>query len=135
MLNTDIGTNVSAEESFSQKINNEKLFDQMKLCIIADYFPKTLSKMRKGTMEFFIRDGELAINYHITKTSLRSTQPSTDGGMRRSFLLTYLELLEGKITSHPAIDYGTIIITYELLEDGDIDGDIEFKTQVNHRRR
>lgn len=116
--------------------NNHNLYDQIKLCILTDYFPKTLSKLPKGTMEFFVRDGELAINYHSTKASLRGTSTlSQSGGMSRSRLITFLMLIEDRITAHPVIDYGNIIITYELMEDGDIDGEIEFKTQVNHRRR
>ncbi|RRJ54820.1 hypothetical protein EHV15_35105 [Paenibacillus oralis] len=116
--------------------NNQNLYDQLKLCIISDYFPKTLSKMPKGTMEFFIRDGELAINYHIKKANLRGPVPiNTSVGMSRGKLLSFLMLVEDNITAQPTIEYGSIIINYELLEDGDIDGDIEFKTQVNHRRR
>jgi len=117
--------------------SNQNLFDQIKLCIVADYFPRTLSKLPKGIMEFFIRDGELAINYHTTKSSLRKgvLGATATGGMSRSRLLTFLMLIEDKITAHPAIDYGNITIKYELMEDGDIDGEIEFKTQVNHRRR
>ncbi|MGV2886152.1 hypothetical protein [Paenibacillus taichungensis] len=116
--------------------HNQNLYDQIKLCIISDYFPKTLSKLPKGVLEFFIRDGELAINFHTTKTSLRGPAPIVEStGMTRGKLLTFLMLVEDKITAHPAIDYGSIIINYELLEDGEVDGDIEFKTQVNHRRR
>lgn len=126
------------EENVNSPIlkTNENLYDQIKLCIISDYFPKCLSKQPKGTLEFFIRDGELAINYHTSKASLRRTAPTVYlGGMNRSKLLTFLMLVEERITAHPAIEYGSIIINYELLEDGDVDGDIEFKTQVNHRRR
>lgn len=116
--------------------SNQNLYDQIKLCIISDYFPKTLSKQKKGTLEFFIRDGELAINYHTTKTSLRGTEQTVlSGGMTRGKLLTFLMLIEDKITTFTPIDYGSIIINYEILEDGEVDGDIEFKTQINHRRR
>jgi len=117
-------------------LNNLKLYDQIKLCIISDYYPKTLSKMPKGIMEFFVRDGELAINYHETHLSLRGTDtPKKNEGMSRSKLLTFLEMLEARITSYPPIEYGSIIINYELLENGDVDGTIIIKTQVHHRRR
>lgn len=126
----------AANDVFNSQKSNINLYDQIKLCIISDYFPNTLSKVPKGTMEFFIRDGELAINYHTIKTSLRGPiEVLTGVGMTRSRLLTFLMLIEDKITSYPAIDYGSITITFEMLPDGEIDGTIEFKTQVNHRRR
>lgn len=116
--------------------NNKNLSDQIKLCIMTDYYPKTISKLPKGTMEFFVRDGELAINYHTTKTRLRGSAPVIKlGGLSRSKLNTFLMLVESVIQEHPYIDYGTIIINYEILDDGEVDGEIEFKTQVNHRRR
>jgi hypothetical protein len=134
MVTTNILNNGKEDEFLPR--NNVNLFDQIKLCIISDYFPKTLSKLPKGTMEFFIRDGDLAINYHETELSLRGPAEAPKiGGMTRSRLLTFLMLIEDKITSHPPLDYGNIIIKYELLEDGEVDGTIIIKTQVNHRRR
>lgn len=134
-MDTASALNVGNEKKTACK-NNFILYDQIKLCIMTDYFPKTISKCPKGEMEFFVRDGELAINYHRTKVGLRnSSAPMIGNGMNRSRLLTFLDLIEDKITEQPIIDYGTIIIAYELLDDGDVDGWIDIKTQINHRRR
>ncbi|RRJ54799.1 hypothetical protein EHV15_35000 [Paenibacillus oralis] len=131
-----VHTSIYESKKIGLSQNNLKLSDQIKLCIISDYYPKTLSKLPKGVMEFFIRDGELAINYHNVKTGLREQPNALQGvGMTRKRLMTFLSLIEYKITQHPPIDYGTILINYELMDDGDVDGSIEFKTQVNHRRR
>jgi hypothetical protein len=115
---------------------NEQLFDQIKLTIMTEYFPTELSKSPKGSMKFFVRDGELAISYHQNRISLldKEEQPEI-GGMKRSQLFTLLTLIEGKFTSLAPIEYGTIVITYELLEDGQISGEILVETQINHRRR
>lgn len=135
-MNTSRFTSECFEQQ-SKVVNNTILFDQIRLCIISDYFPKTLSKVPKGVMEFFIRDGELAINYHNFETSLRgpSVPNSNVPGMDRKKLKIFLSLLEEQITSYPTIDYGNIIINYEVMENGEIDGSINIKTQIAHRRR
>lgn len=115
--------------------NNVNLFDQIKLCIISDYFPHLLSVEPEGTMEFFIRDGELAIHFLDIEMVLGAPiQPLKKVGMKRSHLKTFLMLIEEHLTSFSAIDYGNIIIDYKMDDEGNFNLKMKYRKQVNHRR-
>ncbi|SDX73816.1 hypothetical protein SAMN05518848_11328 [Paenibacillus sp. PDC88] len=87
-------------------------------------------------MEFFVRDGELAIHYHEIEVMLGTPIQQPHGcGMKRSHLITFLMMIEEQITSFTPIDYGSIIITYEMNNKGNFKAKMKFRQQVNHRRR
>jgi hypothetical protein len=124
------------------KNNNVVLYHQLKAAIVAESFPKDLSRNKEGCLKFSIRSGQLAINHIVREKKLCPEtlkqdvdQDTKSIGLSRSGLKTLLMILEGVLKEFDPIDHATLYIYYWVGDDGEYkDGKLVVEEGIHHPR-
>ncbi|WP_240416532.1 hypothetical protein [Paenibacillus periandrae] len=102
-------------------LNNDKLVEQIRLCIIGDYNNKLYADLPdgRGETEYNVRDGVLQRNTQIRKMSIMDDNESIVVLSRKGLELL-LKKTESRLKKWKPIDYGIINLHLVLDENGDI---------------
>ncbi|CCC86356.1 hypothetical protein PPM_p0206 (plasmid) [Paenibacillus polymyxa M1] len=114
----------------SEILSNNKLIEQIRLCIIGDYHQKLFSDFPNGhgEIEYHVRGGQLQRNIQIRKLSLLEDDVK-DVAFSRKGLEILLKKTEERLTKWKPLDYATIRLKIYLDGNGDIK-DITISVQV-----
>lgn len=124
------------QKTIQVPVNNEILYDQISKLLINEYYDRQLSKSQSGSIEFFVRDGKVAINfYEKTASLIRGRVKSAEVGMSKNGLKYFLLLLEDSFEELKPVDYGYLFISYSVDEAGNLlEGQILLKEEIHYNR-
>ncbi|GAA0854136.1 hypothetical protein ABER99_20550 [Paenibacillus glucanolyticus] len=102
-------------------LNNDKLIEQIRLCMIGDYNQKLFNDFPNGNgeIEYDVRGGQLQKNIQIRKVSLLD-ENVTNVVFSRKGLELLLRKTEERLKKWKPLDYATINLQLFLDENGDI---------------
>lgn len=110
-------------------MNNKELIEQIRYHIL-DTYKKQIQSSNEGTLRFFIRNSTVQKCYPTNKIKLLTKQPVADHqGMSREAMKVFFSLIERALSNQPALEYGTLAISYQVSDDGSALEDIELELQ------
>jgi hypothetical protein len=115
--------------------NNQSLIDQIKLRI-QDTYIEQLKQYRKGTLEFFIRDNNVQIAYPTQEKVFVNGEvvDAPQSGITREQIKNLLKMVECALTD-AELYYCTILIHYVLLDEKDVQGTVQIRSQQHYKWR
>lgn len=117
------------------RYNNQSLIDQIKLRI-QDTYIEQLKQYRKGTLEFFIRDNNVQIAYPTQEKLFVNGEvvDAPQSGITREQIKNLLKMVECAL-SDVELYYCTILIHYLLMDEKDVQGTVQIRSQQHYKWR